>query len=220
MIWKTYFSSIFSISFHNFFLYFPYLFTIRLCLSSIFSKSFHYFLPYFPYHFTIFFCIFQIISLFNLSLKIWKKSKSNSEKIGKIWKKGKLNSEKIWKIQKKSRLNSEKIWKIQEKIVKWYGKYGSNVKWYGPIISQFSSVFSKSFHYSTYLSSIFSISFHISTCLSSIFSISFHISSIFSISFHNFLLYFSNLFTIQLIFRMALSMYESLIYVVSLERSV
>ena len=27
--------------------------------------------------------------------KIWKKSKLNSEKIGKIWKKGKLNSEKI-----------------------------------------------------------------------------------------------------------------------------
>jgi hypothetical protein len=30
-----------------------------------------------------------------------------------------------------------------------------------PIISQFSSLFSKSFHYSTYLSSTFSISFHI-----------------------------------------------------------
>jgi hypothetical protein len=40
------------------------------------------------------------------------------------------------------------------------------------------------------LSSIFSISFHFSTYFSSIFSISFHISSIFSISFHNFLLYF------------------------------
>ena len=30
-----------------------------------------------------------------------KKSKLNSEKIGKIWKKPKLNSDKIWKIQKK-----------------------------------------------------------------------------------------------------------------------
>jgi hypothetical protein len=35
--------------------------------SSIFSLSFHYFLLYFPNLFTIFFCIFQIISLFNLS---------------------------------------------------------------------------------------------------------------------------------------------------------
>jgi hypothetical protein len=33
--------------------------------------------------------------------KIWKKSKLNSEKIGKIGKKGKLNSEKIGKIGKK-----------------------------------------------------------------------------------------------------------------------
>ena len=30
--------------------------------------------------------------------KTQKKSKSNSEKIGKIWKKGKLNTEKIWKL--------------------------------------------------------------------------------------------------------------------------
>jgi hypothetical protein len=34
-------------------------------------------------------------------LKMWKKGKSNSEKIWDIWKKGKLNSEMIWKIQKK-----------------------------------------------------------------------------------------------------------------------
>jgi hypothetical protein len=40
-------------------------------------------------------------------LKIWKKNKSNSEKMWKIWKKSKLNIEKIWKIQKKSKLNSE-----------------------------------------------------------------------------------------------------------------
>jgi len=32
---------------------------------------------------------------FEMISKIWKKSKSNSEKIWKIWKKGKLNSEKI-----------------------------------------------------------------------------------------------------------------------------
>jgi hypothetical protein len=31
-----------------------------------------------------------------------KKSKLNSEKIGKIWKKGKLNSEKMWKYRGKS----------------------------------------------------------------------------------------------------------------------
>jgi hypothetical protein len=35
----------------------------------------------------------------------------------KIWKKNKSNSEKIWKIKKK-------IWK---KIVKWFGKYGRKV---------------------------------------------------------------------------------------------
>jgi hypothetical protein len=34
--------------------------------SSIFSLSFHYFLLYFPSLFTIFFCVFQIFSLFNL----------------------------------------------------------------------------------------------------------------------------------------------------------
>ena len=43
--------------------------------------------------------------------KIWKmrkKSKMNSEMIGKIWKKGKLNSEKNWKIQKKLVKKQEK----------------------------------------------------------------------------------------------------------------
>jgi hypothetical protein len=43
--------------------------------------------------------------------------------IWKIWKKSKSNSEKIGKIQKKGKLNSEKIWKIQKKIVKKWGKY-------------------------------------------------------------------------------------------------
>ena len=33
--------------------------------------------------------------------KIWKKGKSNSDKIGKIWK-SKLNSDKIWKVWKKT----------------------------------------------------------------------------------------------------------------------
>jgi hypothetical protein len=42
--------------------------------------------------------------------KLWKKDKSNSDKLFTIWKKGKLNSEMIWK-----------IWK---KIVKRYEKYG------------------------------------------------------------------------------------------------
>jgi hypothetical protein len=43
--------------------------------------------------------------------------------------------------------------------------------------AQFSSVFSKSFHYLTCLSSIFSISFHNSTWVSSVFFISFHFST-------------------------------------------
>ena len=43
--------------------------------------------------------------------------------IWKIWKKDKSNSDKIWTIWKKPKLNSEKIWKIQKKIVKRYGKY-------------------------------------------------------------------------------------------------
>jgi hypothetical protein len=42
--------------------------------------------------------------------KIWKKSKLKSEMISwKIWKKGKSNSDKIWTIWKKGKLNSEKI---------------------------------------------------------------------------------------------------------------
>jgi hypothetical protein len=44
--------------------------------------------------------------LFFFFFKIWKKDKSNGDKIWTIWKKGKLNSEKIWKIWKKSKLNS------------------------------------------------------------------------------------------------------------------
>jgi outer membrane protein assembly factor BamA len=65
----------FSISFHNFLLYFPYLITIQPN-----------FLPYFPCLFTIqliFFHNFHVLSLFNLHFR------------------GKLNSEKIWKIQQK-----------------------------------------------------------------------------------------------------------------------
>jgi hypothetical protein len=42
----------------------------------------------------------------------------------------------------------------------------------------FSTVFSKSFHFSTYFSAIFLISFHISTYFSSIIYISFHYSNI------------------------------------------
>jgi hypothetical protein len=41
--------------------------------------------------------------------KIWKQSKSNSDKISIIWKKGKLKCEMIWKIWKKYKLNSEMI---------------------------------------------------------------------------------------------------------------
>jgi hypothetical protein len=87
------------------------------------------------------------LSLFSENMEeysemIWKKGKSNSDKIWKVWKKNKLNSEKIWKIWKKSQLNSEMIWKICP----------------------------KSFHYSTWVSSKFSISFHISTYFFSIFS--------------------------------------------------
>jgi hypothetical protein len=35
-----------------------------------------------------------------------------------IWKKPKSNSEKIWEIRKKGKLNSEMIWKIWKTIVK------------------------------------------------------------------------------------------------------
>ena len=38
--------------------------------------------------------------------------------IWKLWKKGKSNSEKIWDISKKGKLNSEIIWKIPKKILK------------------------------------------------------------------------------------------------------
>jgi hypothetical protein len=77
--------------------------------------------------------------------------------IWKIWKKGKLNSEKI-----------RKIWKQESWIVirfVYFLPYFSIFSLFillffhiFHIISQFSSVFSKSFHYSTCLSSIISIS--------------------------------------------------------------
>ena len=67
-----------------------------------------------------------------------------------------------------------------------------------PIISQFSSVFSQSYHYSTWVCSLFFISFHNSTWVSSIFFISFHystyLSSIFSRSFR-YSTYFSSVFS-------------------------
>ena len=47
-----------------------------------------------------------------MTLVIWKKSNSKSEKIWTIWKKPKLNSEMILKIWKKCKLKCEKIWKI------------------------------------------------------------------------------------------------------------
>jgi hypothetical protein len=49
--------------------------------------------------------------------KIWKKGKSNSDKIWTIWKKSMLKSEKIWTIWKKGKLNNEKIWKIWKKNI-------------------------------------------------------------------------------------------------------
>ena len=49
-------------------------------------------------------------------LKIWKKSKLNSEMIWKIWQKGKLNRYKIWT-----------IWTKGELKVKRYGKYRRKV---------------------------------------------------------------------------------------------
>jgi len=58
---------------------------------------------------------------------LWKKSKSNSDKICTIQKKSKLNSEKIEKIWEKHKLNSGMIWKIWEnvsRIVKRYETYG------------------------------------------------------------------------------------------------
>jgi hypothetical protein len=66
------------------------------------------------------------------------------------------------------------------------------------IFSQFSSVFSISYHYSTWVCSLFFISFHNSTWVSSIFFISFHystyLSSIFSRLFH-ISTYFSSVFS-------------------------
>jgi hypothetical protein len=44
------------------------IFHIFSLFSSVFSLSFHYFLLYFQNLFTIFFCIFKILSLFNFLL--------------------------------------------------------------------------------------------------------------------------------------------------------
>jgi hypothetical protein len=105
-MWKdmenTYLSSIFFIYFHNFLLYFPNHFTIRLAFVPYFSYHFIYqlsFLPYFPYHFT-----------FQLNVRIiWKKGRFNSDMIWKLWKKSKLKCETIWKLWRKSKLNCEMI---------------------------------------------------------------------------------------------------------------
>jgi hypothetical protein len=65
--------SIFSISFHNFLLYFPYLITIQLG-----------YLPYFPYHFTILFRVFHIFLLMeNMEERQveWWKDMTNAEEM-------------------------------------------------------------------------------------------------------------------------------------------
>jgi hypothetical protein len=86
---------------------------------------------------------------------IWKERKLNSDKIWKVWKKNQLNSEMIWKIWKKNKLKIEivNLNKLQavlfcKKKILFFHIFH--------IFSQFSSVFSKSFLYSTCLSSVFS----------------------------------------------------------------
>ena len=51
----------------------------------------------------------------------------NCEMIWKIWKKDKSNTEKISGIQKKWKLISEMVWNIQKKLEKKQGKYRRNV---------------------------------------------------------------------------------------------
>jgi hypothetical protein len=111
------------------------LFSLLFC--TIFSISFHNFLPYFP-------------NLF--SIRVAKIDKLNSEMIWKIWKKNKLNSEKIGKMGKKSWLNYE--FSISVHYFLLYIPYHFIIQstfFYHifHIFSQFSSIFSISFHYST-----------------------------------------------------------------------
>jgi hypothetical protein len=114
-----------------------------------------------------FFCIlpvcFLFSSVFSISFHI---STSNSERILDIWKKDKLNGEMIWKIQKNI---VKKTVKIQKK---------SKVFHIFHIISQFSSVFSISYHSNLAIFHIFHIIsqfcfvfFHIFLLFSSILSI-------------------------------------------------
>jgi hypothetical protein len=44
-----------------------------------------------------------------------------------------------WKLWKKSKSNSEKIWKIQKQIVKWYGNYEWKVSWIVNWFEQYGS---------------------------------------------------------------------------------
>jgi hypothetical protein len=67
---------------------------------------------------------------------------------------------------------------LRRKNRDWFTRF-HNSTWVSPIFSLFSSIFSVSFHYSTYFSSILSISYYYSTCLSSMFSKSFHYSTYF-----------------------------------------
>jgi hypothetical protein len=68
------------------------------------------------------------------------------------------NSGMIWKIWKKWKSNSEKIWKIHKKIVKRYGNYERKISI--SISFHFSTYFSSIFSIPFHISSIFSISFH------------------------------------------------------------
>jgi hypothetical protein len=113
---KVYFSSIFFISVHY-----------STCLTSLLYISFH-----------ISTCLFSIFSiLFHNFLSYFP----YHEMIWKIWKKAKLNNEKIWKIGRKSKLNNEKIWKLWR-----FSHFNLPFFHIFDIISQFSSIFSISFH--------------------------------------------------------------------------
>jgi hypothetical protein len=155
----------------------PYLFTIQLRFLPYFS-SFHYstchssILPI-SYHYST--CLSSIFSIsfhnFLLYLLYLITIQLGFLPYWKIWKKSNLKCEMIYEIWKKSKLKCDKIWTIWKN-----GKLNSETIW---------KIWKKNLLFFRIVHTLSLFDLH---------------SSIFFISFHNFLLYFPNLFTIQLTF--------------------
>jgi hypothetical protein len=122
--------------------------------------------------------------------------KRYGKKASWIVKKSGKYGRKLWNDMENMEENSEQIWKTQKKIVKCIGIF--------PIFSLFTLLFFCIFQIFSLINLLFFHIFHIFSLFNFPFFHIVHIlslySSIFSISFHNFLPHFTYLFTINLLF--------------------